>query len=1448
MEVDAGSAAQSQSSFMKPFLGGTSESGGLTSDGNAILIIDSDNNNNHHRHNHNNDNNNGIIESDINNNKDNNDYDNENNNNNDNNNNNNDNGDDHLETCNDEYNIHNNNNDIMRKRRRRRSRKRRRRSSLKRNTNGAASTHRLWNLLLLNARGLYHKLAEVITYMEEHRITIGGFTESKVFKTDLSRGHWKWLAGPETAPPKGSVQPKMGNGVLVDMRVHPGASRVACGKYTMWVMAPGGDSDLYFGVVYFPVYDAQAKEAQAEMLHYYRMYSDLGVVVMGGDLNVRCGMNADNVIDTPGRRLMRDAERHNITFVNAMELAAGEFTREEWKNLDKGTPQARTVLFQTTIDYTLMATRDTHRVVQFVVGDDVGFGSDHLHQFIQIDMGGTSQLVNSNRKPQFKEQWDLSGMTRERWKEFEMACDKEMIAWMADFDPVGPQSADDANAHVREWLDAFNAAGVSTVGKRLVCAKSKSWYPELAKVIAERKAAGRVVRETSGEEKDAAKVKLAELRRKLQSVSKRCKRAAQLKRLRSVNTSLTCSSTFWKNHRALSRDEVSNSLPSVVNDRDGNLVSDPLKVLQTWRDFTAELGREDVIPPTQRDHSDHREDGCRYDNEFARKVLQELRGVFVGDGVDELDAVITWDEVHSGISMLKAGKAAGLDGVLAELLHNAGLGCAMALAKLFNYVWTSGKWPPDWQKAFMIPLYKKVGSQLEPGNYRNLSIMSIVAKLFEKILDKRIRKWSERVHALSDLQGGFRCDRATIDQIFIMNEIIAERHERGLSSFLAFIDVRKAYDRVWRPGLWHKLREIGIGGRCFDLLQAMFSRVVRKVLINGDFTEEFEVCAGVPQGSVLSPYMYAVYINGLHRALADAGLGMRVHGRLVPLLLYADDIVLLARSADELKAMLRVTYEYARKWRFDINHGKSNVCVFGSKVVKEQAKSEQWRLGDDLLEFKAVYKYLGVETGKVRGRWNHALERFISNADTTLNLLLYRGGGSEGLYPPAFIRQYNGVCRPLMEYACELWEGEISQSKVDQLEAVQSDFLRSVASLKGTPSAVGLRTEFSVPTLQSRRMILKLGYWRKLCFAEHSRLFSLVFRRRHEQVLSGGGAHSCLRAFRDLLINCDMHSRWLNRSAMVEKAWRSAVRLAVEDIRVQEEAVRIASHSSLRLYTQLELKQTDIPLYLNDRSNAEGVHLLTKCRLGYLWTMRAIAKTVRDPSVNAMCRLCHYGLVEDIQHFLLDCPVLRPCRRQLEFRLQQVVPYLGEAGRQLMGRFSGTRAQRLSVLMGDLSVSLAVDDADDPVDVELAHNQAGKARYYTDKCVKNFLVACWRLRESLLGNMTVAAGCLVVAASGRSASDLLESQELFKEIDESRLWVGTRSFWSEWIPKPEEEERLSWPVRKGPSAFYAVKRGRSPGLYYRWDDCRRAVAGQVDSVFCGRPTLAEAEEWLTEGF
>ena len=81
-------------------------------------------------------------------------------------------------------------------------------------------------------------------------------------------------------------------------------------------------------------------------------------------------------------------------------------------------------------------------------------------------------------------------------------------------------------------------------------------------------------------------------------------------------------------------------------------------------------------------------------------------------------------------------------------------------------------------------------------------------------------------------------------------------------------------------------------------------------------------------------------------------------------------------------------------------------------------------------------------------------------------------------------------------------------------------------------------------------------------------------------------------------------------------------------------------------------------------------------------------------------------------------------------------------------------------------------------------------------------------------------------------------------MDFHKVWVGTRAFWSEWTPRVERDEQLTWPIRKGPSAFYAVKRGRTTGIFDKWSDCRRSVVGLVDSVFCGCLTLAEAWEWL----
>ena len=163
--------------------------------------------------------------------------------------------------------------------------------------------------------------------------------------------------------------------------------------------------------------------------------------------------------------------------------------------------------------------------------------------------------------------------------------------------------------------------------------------------------------------------------------------------------------------------------------------------------------------------------------------------------------------------------------------------------------------------------------------------------------------------------------------------------EEKKGTALCFLDVRKAYDRVWRAGLFLKLSQLGIGGRFLAMLRVMFRRVSRTILVNDSFTEEFDVHTGVPQGSVLSPLLYAVYVNGLHDALRKHGLGVRIYGRLIPLLLYADDIVLLASNAAELQRMLRVVSDYAYKWRFEVNHGKSGVVASGCKQFEQAISS-----------------------------------------------------------------------------------------------------------------------------------------------------------------------------------------------------------------------------------------------------------------------------------------------------------------------------------------------------------------------------------------------------------------------------------------------------------------------------------------------------------------------------
>ena len=250
------------------------------------------------------------------------------------------------------------------------------------------------------------------------------------------------------------------------------------------------------------------------------------------------------------------------------------------------------------------------------------------------------------------------------------------------------------------------------------------------------------------------------------------------------------------------------------------------------------------------------------------------------------------------------------------------------------------------------------------------------------------------------------------------------------------------------------------------MMQRMYERVLRRVLINGETSDQATIQAGVPQGAVLSPLLYALYIDGLHDALRKAGLGVWFCGRLVPLLLYADDIVLLASTADMMQRMLQVVSEYAHQWRFEANHGKSNVMIIGPRRIREAARRRQWHLCGEAIQVVDEYRYLGAEVRtQSRGAWNSMMERIHAAGIKAVDLLLWQGYGACGISPLAYTRLWECTGRPKMEYACELWEGAVSDTWVTRLEAVQYRLGKAVLHQKGNPAGVAVRMELGLSPL-----------------------------------------------------------------------------------------------------------------------------------------------------------------------------------------------------------------------------------------------------------------------------------------------------------------------------------------------------------------------------------------------
>ena len=318
---------------------------------------------------------------------------------------------------------------------------------------------------------------------------------------------------------------------------------------------------------------------------------------------------------------------------------------------------------------------------------------------------------------------------------------------------------------------------------------------------------------------------------------------------------------------------------------------------------------------------------------------------------------ITPKMVKKVITKLDSSKASGPDCIPVVVLKNCESEPSYILAKLFNKCLKEFCFPDCWKVSSVVPVFKNVGERSTAKNYRPVSLLSVVSKVFEKLVNNRIVDHLEKCGLFSDFQYGFRSSRSTADLLTVVSDRIARAFNRSGATRAVALHISKAFDRVWHAGLLHKLKSYGISGQIFGLISSFLSNRRLRVVLDGKSSQEYPVNAVVPQGSILGPTLFLLYINDLPDDV------------ICNIAIYADDTTLYSKCnqasdlwqqlelASELESDLRDTVDWGRKWLVDFNAGKTQL------VLCDRSKNTgaiDVKMDGSVLEEKTSFKMLGL--------------------------------------------------------------------------------------------------------------------------------------------------------------------------------------------------------------------------------------------------------------------------------------------------------------------------------------------------------------------------------------------------------------------------------------------------------------------------------------------------------
>ncbi|MEW8542876.1 MAG: reverse transcriptase family protein [Candidatus Thiodiazotropha sp.] len=610
---------------------------------------------------------------------------------------------------------------------------------------------------------------------------------------------------------------------------------------------------------------------------------------------------------------------------------------------------------------------------------------------------------------------------------------------------------------------------------------------------------------------------------------------------------------------------------------------------------------------------------------------------------DEINGPITESEIRQAVHSLKRNKSPGIDQILNEHIISS-LNLMLPLyVKLFNLVFDTALIPENWLIGEILPIYKNKGDINNPENYRPITLLSCLGKLFTAIINTRLTKYSDRYNVITDSQTGFRKGFSTSDNLFVINSLIEILKSKSRKLYCALIDFKQAFDTVWREGLWQKLISYNINGKCLKLIQCLYGNIKSRIKSPGGTSAFFPCRTGVRQGENLSPFLFSIFINDLETYFQQHNISginceyndddIYIYFKLF-ILLYADDTVIFSETAEELQQALNVFGQYCDQWKLIVNASKTKVLTIsrGRPTTRERFYFKQTEL-----EIVREYKYLGIFLS--RSGSFITTKKYIAEQANKALFSLFKKIRTLDLSFDLQIDLFNKTIKPILLYGAEIW----GYGNCDIIERVQLKFLKFAFNLKKSTPTFMIYGELGIMPISIDIKSKIINFWAKISSTSEqpTRLSFLMYSVLYNMHKNNICKSQYIENVKSILDSCGFSGIWQSQNVINPKWLSLAILQRLKDQYLQN-WFSIVDKSSSAINYRLFKDSYGFSKYLNLLSN-KNCKILMRFRTRNTKFPVEVGRWHSIPLNERICTFCNKD-VGDEYHYLLICDYFRVAR------------------------------------------------------------------------------------------------------------------------------------------------------------------------------------------------------------